>query len=293
MGDMRFQTMIITALLTLLSLLADPVRADIPGPAEVKKAYSWTRRNPAYEALEQRFAPPKGFKRVAASDGSYAAWLRSLPLLPAGTPVRSYKGELIVSAGDPRLAAVVDLDLSRRDRQQCADTIMRLRGEHLLAAGKADKARYRWTGGKRFGYARWRAGIRPVKDGDRWRGFKKTAPRCAGRRCMRRYLEFLFAWTGTMHLQQEPRVKDPRKVQAGDFFIQGGSPGHTVVILDIARGPGGQLRALIGQGFMPAQDLHVMRGPDGPWFKLDPAAPGVQTPFWRAFTWKDLRRFAF
>ena len=110
---------------------------------------------------------------------------------------------------------------------------------------------------------------------------------------MRRYLEFLFTWTGTMHLQQEPRVI-PGKVQAVDFFVQGGSPGHTVLILDLARGPGGELRALMGQGFMPAQDLHVMRGPDGsPWFKLDLESPGLKTPFWRTFAWKELRRFVF
>jgi len=276
----------------LVSLL---IALLLPTPAVADgKAYPWPRRAASYESLEERIKVPDGFSRVEATAGSYAQWLRRLPLLPAGTPVKSYKGRIIVGKDDSRMAAVVDLDVGRRDRQQCADTIMRLRGEYLQSRGKGDRARFRWTGGKRFSYKKWRQGIRPVKKGDRWKGFTKKARACRGRRCMRRYLEFLFIWTGTMHLQQEPRVKEPARVRAGDFFIQGGSPGHTVVILDLARGPAGELRALIGQGFMPAQDLHVMRGADGsPWFKLDFKAAGVKTPFWRAFTWKELRRFSF
>ena len=284
-------------------LVAAPARGDAPSDGGSGEAYPWKRRAAAYESLESRFKPPAGFTRVAAAPGSYAHWLRRLPLLPVGSPVKSYRGRVIVAPGDSRLAAVVDLDLSKRDRQQCADTIMRLRGEYLHARGKGDQARFRWSGGERFSYKQWRKGIRPVKEGDRWRGFANKARPCRGRPCMRRYLEFLFAWTGTMHLQQEPRVKDPARVRAGDFLIQGGSPGHTVVLLDLARDAHGEVRALIGQGFMPAQDLHVMRAATAtasadaaggsPWFKLDFKADGVKTPFWRKFAWSDLRRFSF
>ena len=74
---------------SLLVSLAGPARGEIPDGGKV---YSWARRNAAHEPLEGRFAPPSGFKRVAAPPGSYGAWLRRLPLLPAGSPVKSFRG---------------------------------------------------------------------------------------------------------------------------------------------------------------------------------------------------------
>jgi hypothetical protein len=71
--------------------------------------------------------------------------------------------------------------------------------------------------------------------------------------------------------------------------VQGGSPGHVVLILDVAVGPGGEKRALIGQGYTPAQDFHVLRGAGGPWFRLGEDA--VATPYWSPFPWTGLRRF--
>lgn len=50
--------------------------------------------------------------------------------------------------------------------------------------------------------------------------------------------------------------------------------------------------ALIGQGFMPAQDFHVLAAPrtelTSPWFPLD--GPAVETPFWNPFPWSTARR---
>jgi hypothetical protein len=229
---------------------------------------------------------------VEAPRGSYAHWLRHLPLLPPATPVRSFRGEVILPADHRSLAAVVDLDLGRRDRQQCADTIMRLRAEYLYFRGQANRVRFRWAGGRRFGYRQWSQGIRPVKRGRRW-SFEPGARARRGYASFRSYLSYIFAWTGSLHLAGEPRVA-PRALRPGDFFNQGGSPGHAVVVLDVARGPGGRLRLLLGQGFMPAQDLHVLRSSDGSaWFPWDPARPRLKTPFWKAFGARDLRRFKF
>jgi hypothetical protein len=254
--------------------------------------YRWARRAPGYEPLARRLPPPAGFARVAAPRGSYAHWLRHLPLLPAGTPVRSYQGRVILPAGHRALAAVVDLDVGRRDRQQCADTVMRLRGEYLHWRGRADRVRFRWAGGRRFGFQDWRRGLRPVKQDRTW-SFEARARPGRGYRSFRNYLSFISTWTGSLHLAGEPRVK-PDRVQPGDFFNQGGSPGHTVVVLDVARGPQEELRLLVGQGFMPAQDLHLLRGEDGsPWFRWDPRRPRLKTPLWKAFGAKDLRRFKY
>jgi hypothetical protein len=279
------------AALTLgLSLVVFTAGAAPEPPDSVAAArrYRWTRRHPRYLPLVQRFPSPPGFERLPAARGSYADWLRHLPLLPERTPVRSFRGAVILPAGHAALAAVVDLDVGKRDRQQCADTIMRLRGEYLFASGQANQTRFPWAGGKRFGFDDWRRGLRPVHQGRRWT-FEPRARPGEGYASFRAYLEFMFSWTGTIHLVGEAPVR-AATIQAGDFFIQGGSPGHAVIVLDLARGPDGKLRALIGQGFMPAQDLHLLRGADGsPWFGLDPSR-SVATPLWRPFRWSDLRR---
>jgi hypothetical protein len=101
----------------------------------------------------------------------------------------------------------------------------------------------------------------------------------------------MFAWTGTVHQVGEQRV--PRKRLAiGDFFVQAGSPGHAVIVLDLARDKRGRLVGIVGQGFMPAQDLHVLRSASGTvWFPLDGSVTEIRTPLWRPFSWRDLRRF--
>ncbi len=282
------------ALTMLATAACSQARAERPRTDD-HRAYPWERRAAAYEALVDRLKPPEGFSRVEAKKGSYASWLRRLPLLPAGTPVRSYRGRTILRGDSKLVAAVVDLDLSKRDRQQCADTIMRLRGEYLGSRGRADRIKFRWGGGMRFGYAQWRKGQRPVKKGRKWKGVETKARACSGKRCLRRYLEFMFSWTGTLHLHSEPRVKDPKTVRAGDFFNRGGSPGHAAVILDLARDSEGNLRALIGHGYMPAQDMQVLRDRAGnAWFELDFNSRGVYLPAWGGtFRWKDLRRMKY
>jgi hypothetical protein len=68
-----------------------------------------------------------------------------------------------------------------------------------------------------------------------------------------------------------------------------GGPGHAILILDVAEAPDGRRVALLGQGFMPAQDFHVLRAGASAWFSLD--GEDVDTPFWPApFPWSSLRR---
>ena len=62
---------------------------------------------------EERIPTPSGYQRVPVSDGSFGAWLRRFPLLPAGTKVRLFDGR------DKRfqdgVQAVLDLEVGRKD----------------------------------------------------------------------------------------------------------------------------------------------------------------------------------
>jgi hypothetical protein len=37
---------------------------------------------------------------------------------------------------------------------------------------------------------------------------------------------------------------------------------------------------MLVQSYMPAQQIHVLRGNDGPWFQLPPSGKDLETPEW-------------
>jgi Domain of unknown function (4846) len=274
-----------------------PARTVVPTPtiAEAAKRYPWKRQRAGYESLATRFPAPAGFARVHVKAGSYADWLRHLPMRVAGTVVRDYAGRRLAGA-TAAAVAVMDLDVGRRDLQQCMDTLMRLRGEYWWWKKKAGRTRFRYAGGKYFGWAQYARGIRPKRQGRRI--VYKTGYRAGyGRKHFRRYLTFMFMMTGTVHNTREPRVKFA-DLAAGSFFVHPppspGSLGHAVTILDVAKGATGQIRILIGEGYTPAQDFHVLRAPGGgAWYKASASSP-VQTPQWPVpFKWTQLRRFKY
>ena len=230
------------------------------------------------DTLESRFAPPAGTTRVAVAADSFGGWLRRLPLKPVGTAVKLFDGRT-----KPRQdvhAAVVDLDVPPRDLQQCADAVMRLWAEYRYAShvpvvfhpepGKRTELRFA-----------------PASDD----AIAET--NLHRRRNFERWLIRVFAEAGSASLQAElkPAVG---AVEPGDVLIQGGYPGHAILVLDVAADAAGRRWVLLGQSYMPAQDFHVLHdaATKAPWFDaatLD--GPGLATPEWRPFVRKDLRRF--
>lgn len=252
-------------------------------------AYPWVRRGD-YEPLAARFAPPAGAARLPLEPGSYGHWLRHLPVRPDGTAVLGYHGRTILEPHDRRLGAVIDLDLIGDDLQQCADSILRLRAEYLRARGEADEIAFHFVSGFYSRWADYRRGTRiRLVDGGR-----RVEPYAGGRaddsrKAFEGYLRDLFSYASTISLAREARRVDD-EIAVGDFFILPGGPGHTVVVVDLARGAGGALYGLLAQGFMPAQDLHVLRASaSSPWYRLTPGE-AVDTPMWAPFPWDSLRR---
>ena len=255
-------------------------------------AFAWPKSAAACESLEARFPAPDGFVRVEAAPGTYAAWVRRLPMLPAGSPVRSHEGDTILVGTDARLAGVVDLDVGKRDLQQCADSVLRLRAEYLWQAGRISALHFAFTSGQRFAYRAWARGFRPLPVKSRVRFVRRARPQAPSWPVFRAYLDEVFKWAGSLSLAKEGRRVGAARVRPGDFLSIGGSPGHAVVVLDVARDPSGAQRVLIGQGFMPAQSFHVLRASDAsPWFSVEPSS-ALEIPFWsRPFPWRLLRRF--
>ncbi|GMV15387.1 MAG: hypothetical protein HS104_04320 [Polyangiaceae bacterium] len=266
-----------------------PAPEALPGPPSAER-YPWLAdpnlEPKAVETLRTRFPPPPGFRRVVPVPKSFGEWLGDLPLAEAGTPVRAFDGRVLHPATDKRIAAVVALDVSRADLQQCADTVIRLHAEWRWSQGARDMS-YRAAAGMELPWSRWASGERIVPKGAsiQWVPGSKAVDDHAS---FRKYLDAVFAWANTVSLEKQARQVLPVDLRAGDFFILPGNPGHVVLVLDVARGK--ERVALLGQSFMPAQNMQVLRAPDGgPWFHVDPSKD-VDTPFWKPFPWGSLRR---
>lgn len=227
--------------------------------------------------------------RVAAAPESFADWLRHLPLKPAGSPVLHFDGR--PKPNQSLHAAVIDIDVGKRDLQQCADAVIRLRAEYLYAGGAADRARiaFDFTSGDRVSFARWAEGWRPVVVKNRV-SWQRSGARGNDRALFADYLATIFTYAGSKSLERElAPVRDARKAQGGDVFIQGGFPGHAVIVVDVAVDPNGRHVMLLAQSFMPAQSIHVLKNPKGGvWY--DAAAGDPETPEW-TFRAGHVRRF--
>lgn len=242
------------------------------------------------EKLAARFAPPAGYARVKAAAGSFGAWLRELPVKPGRPPVRLYDGRM--KGNQSAHEAVVDIDVGRQDLQQCADAVIRLRAEYLFARGREADICFRFTSGHLAEWLRWREGWRPLVTGNRVEWRQRASPD-GSYGSFRRYLDAVFRYAGSASLSRElKRVADPAEMEIGDVFIQGGSPGHAVLVLDLAEAAGGRKVFLLGQSYMPAQEFHVLKNPSsgpGPWYELPRRGPLV-TPEW-VFPEGSLKRF--
>lgn len=249
--------------------------------------YPWLEPYPMggaqVESVSRRIPPPRGFIRTRLYAGSFGTWLRGLPLKPADHPVTLFNGALKCNQGAH--AAVIDIDTGRRDLQQCADAVIRLRAEYLFAAGRAGDIAYNFTSGDRADYLRWRLGDRPVvgRSSVTWR---RVAGFDGSYRGFRSYLDIVFTYAGTSSLARElTPVRDPAAIEPGDVFVQGGFPGHAAIVLDVAVNPAtGRKIFLLAQSFMPAQEVHVLRNPSdaslSPWYSTSAVSSDLITPEW-------------
>lgn len=238
-----------------------------------------TRLNPTGTTVATRFPAPSGFERRPLEPGSFAHYLRHLPLKPHGAKVKYFDGTV---KDNGVYVAVVDMDLSRRDLQQCADAIMRLRAEHLYAQGRFSEISFTLTNGFKMDYSEWIKGRRVRVNGNETTWVQGAPP---GNRLaeFRSYLEFVFTYAGTLSLSRSLRACDLHDLAIGDVFIMGGSPGHAVIVVDLVQNEAGEKKFLLAQSYMPAQETQILINPQepdlSPWYSL-PLSGTLETPEW-------------
>ncbi len=212
--------------------------------------------------LLTRFKIPVGYHQVKAGPGTFGAYLQSLPLKPVGTQTKTYKGT--VAATDVYTAAVVDISVGSEDLQQCADAVMRLRGEYLYHQKKYDAISFNFVSGFKCDYIHYANGCR-YRNG-RW---ALVAKKDYSYPAFMHYMNLVFAYAGTLSLDKElHKVNNPDELKAGDVFIHGGSPGHCFIVMDVVENDQHKKQFLLAQSFMPAQNIQVLQY-GSPWFSMD------------------------
>ena len=292
-------------LLFLLLILLLPACRPNAQPTETTTKKEPTEQvihpiNEEGNTIVTRFKPPAGFSRPEVANESFAGYLRNFPLQPTGTHVHLYNGQL--KARQDVHLAVLDIDVDKRDLQQCADAVMRLRAEYLWQHERYAEISFNFTSGFPAEYQQWRNGKRIRVNGNKVNWTNGTTADVSYK-SFRRYLVQVFAYAGTLSLEQQLKKKPLENIEIGDVLIQGGSPGHAVIVVDKAvNSASGEVAVMLAQSYMPAQEIHVLRNPgqsgESPWYfiSLDSAVPGeamnakIATPEWD-FTASDLKSF--
>jgi hypothetical protein len=246
--------------------------------------------NESGSTIAERIDVPEGFERILAEEESFEMYLRSFPLKPHGSEVKYYNGN---TKSAKVYIAVLAIDVGDRDLQQCADAVMRLRAEYLYSIAEFDKIHFNFTNGFRAEYAKWVQGYRVAVNGNDTSWVKRTGA-AEDYESFRKYLDMVFAYAGTASLAKEMQKTSIEDMKIGDVFIKGGSPGHCVIVVDMAeKKETGQKLFLLAQSYMPAQDIHILKNPQNeegnPWYSLKPDET-LDTPEWD-FTAEQLKRF--
>lgn len=242
--------------------------------------------------IEERFLPPSGFFREVTPSNSFAFFLRNLSLKDYGSPVLLYNGR---PKANQVYESVIAMDIGKKDLQQCADAIIRLRAEYLYQEKKYDDIHFNLTNGFRADYRNWMEGnrIKVIGNSVKW---EKIAEKRDDYETFQEYLETVFMYAGTLSLEKELiSVDDYNDIKVGDVLIQGGSPGHAVLVFDVVVDKNTRNKAyLLGQSYMPAQEIHILKNLEGinnsPWYLIQ-EDDLIHTPEW-TFSKKDLKRFS-
>lgn len=205
--------------------------------------------------VQTRFNPPIGFERKPVDENSFANYLRNLPLKPTGSKVRYYNGDI---KNDLVYDAVVDMEIGSTDLQQCADAVMRLRGEYFYSQKAYDKISFTLTNGFKVDYTEWMKGNRIVVKGNTT-SWKKTTEPSNTYKDFRSYMDLVFNYAGTLSLSKCLHSKNIKDISIGDVFIFGGSPGHAVIVVDVAENKSGEKVFMIAQSYMPAQETQILK----------------------------------
>ena len=229
--------------------------------------------NKTGNTIESRFLLPKGFSRTKVENHSFGNYLRNLPLKPYGTTVKYYNGQS--KTNHNVYCSVVDMPISNKDLQQCADAVMRLIGEYQFQEKKYSEIQFNF-----------------LSDG-KPRKFSTYAKGNYSYENFLKYMEYVFNYANTGSLHDELKtVSSLKDIKIGDAYIEKKQPyGHAVTVVDVIENQTGEKLFLLAQSYMPAQETQILINPKrkdiSPWYSTKNLP--IITPEWQ-FEEKHLKR---
>lgn len=246
------------------------------GEASDRKAASLL--HPEGMTLETRFGVPDGYERVQAEEGSLQQFLRNYPMKKYGSPVLLYNGKKKYSQNHH--ASVFQLPIENEDLQQCADSVMRVYAEYFWNTGQHERIGFHFVNGFYAEYAKWRQGYRIQVNGNEV-SWSASASYDDSYESFQKYLRMVFSYAGTLSMAAESEAVSLSEIRCGDVFLKGGSPGHAVMLADICENAQGRKAFLLAQGYMPAQEFHILINPrheNDPWYYEEEVSYPFFTP---------------
>lgn len=231
--------------------------------------------------LESRICVPEGYARTAAETDSLKEFLRTYPLKEHDSPVLLYDGSEKWS--QDAHVAVFALPIEERDLQQCADSVMRVYAEYYWSVQKYEKIRFHFTNGFLAEYDKWREGYRISVEGNQV-SWVKSANYDDSYETFVKFMRIVFTYAGTLSMEQESEPISVEDARVGDVILKGGSPGHVIMIVDMCENEQGEKAFLLAQGYMPAQEFHVLKNPaheENPWYYEEELTGSIRTPEYR------------
>ena len=245
--------------------------------------------NPDGMTIETRYNVPAGYKRVAIEKGSFGYFLRNQKLKPYGEKALYYNGQAKRSEGI--YDSVIDVEIGDRDLHQCADAIMLIRAEYFYQKKEYDKINFNFVSGFNAQYSKWMQGYR-INPNGKGSYYKKASPSNTYKD-FRSFMNIVFGYAGTLSMEKEMKPQSLENMKIGDVFIMGGSPGHAVIIVDMAENDKGEKIFMLAQSYMPAQQTQILINPAdrnmGVWYSLK-GKTVLETSEWR-FPLEKLRKF--
>lgn len=245
--------------------------------------------NPSGRTVADRFKTPQGFERMNYPVHSFENYLQHLPLKTHGSPVIKYDGS---EKWNKVHEAVIQMDVGKKDLQQCADAVMRLRAEYLYNEHRYNDISFNFTNGFKADYSKWREGQRIRVNGNNCSWYPTTLTSTTYS-SFREYLDMVFSYAGTLSLSRQLSSKNLSDIKPGDVFIKGGSPGHAVIVVDVCKNKNGEKLFMLAQSYMPAQEIHILKNTNdtsiSPWYRVKDRDK-LYTPEW-TFEWDMLKTF--
>lgn len=240
------------------------------------------------DSIQERFPPPNGFQRIYFTNESFATYLQNFSLKPKGSSVYLYDGRIKTNQVH---VAVLDFPLLKEDLIQCADAVMKLRAEYFYSQKKYHQIHFKISNGMEVEFSRFAKGERVQVVGNKSRWKKGKYKQGTGRDVFEEYLRFIYSYAGTISLKSELKKKSLPNLIPGDVWIEAGSPGHVVLVVDQVTGKDGQTLFLLAQSYMPSQEMHILKSESkySPWFEL-PGNQSFPTPEWE-FPAKEIYGF--